>query len=52
MQRARKVGMRYGKPVIFNINTAEMPAEGFEFFVSENGIWLVETVPPKLLKVL
>lgn len=51
-ETARAVGTRYGKPVIFEIDTAAMRADGFEFFVSENGVWLVESVPPKFLKVL
>ena len=51
-ETARKVGMRYGKPVIFEIDTLGMLAEGFEFYVSVNGVWLVETVPPKFLKLL
>lgn len=50
-ETAKKVGMRYGKPVIFQIDTAAMNAEGFEFFVSANGVWLVESVPPKFLKL-
>jgi putative RNA 2'-phosphotransferase len=51
-ETARQVGRRYGKPVIFEIDTAAMLSEGFEFFVSANGVWLVEAVPPKFLKVL
>ena len=51
-ETATKVGMRYGKPVIFQIETAGMIAEGFEFFVSANGVWLVENVPPKFLVLL
>ncbi|HEX8370018.1 MAG TPA: RNA 2'-phosphotransferase [Pyrinomonadaceae bacterium] len=51
-ETARKVGMRYGKPVIFEIDTMAMLENGFEFFVSENGVWLVESVPPEFLEVL
>jgi putative RNA 2'-phosphotransferase len=51
-ETAKKVGMRYGKPVIFQVDTKAMLAEGFEFYVSANGVWLVETVPPKFLKIL
>ena len=51
-ETARRVGMRYGKPVIFEIDTSAMLENGFEFFVSANGVWLVETVPPKFLKIL
>ena len=50
-ETATKVGMRYGKPVIFQIDTVAMIAEGFEFYVSANGVWLVEYVPPKFLKL-
>lgn len=51
-ETARRVGMRYGKPIIFEIDTRAMQENGFEFFVSENGVWLVESVPPEFLKVL
>ena len=49
-ETARRVGMRYGRPVIFEIDAARMLATGFEFYVSANGVWLVESVPPKFLK--
>lgn len=49
---ARNVGARRGKPVIFAVDAAAMHKEGYEFFVSANGVWLVETVPPKFLRVL
>jgi putative RNA 2'-phosphotransferase len=51
VETARKVGMRYGKPVIFQIDTVTMIAEGFEFFISANGVWLVDNVPPQFLKI-
>ena len=49
---ARSVGGRRGKPVIFAVDAAAMRGEDYEFFVSANGVWLVETVPPKFLRVL
>jgi putative RNA 2'-phosphotransferase len=49
---ARSVGARRGKPVILAIDAAAMREEGYEFFVSANGVWLVDTVPPKFLRVL
>ena len=51
VQTARKVGMRYGKPVIFKVDTAKMLADGFEFLISANGIWLIENVPPQFLRL-
>ena len=50
VETARKVGMRYGKPVVFEINAAAMEKAGFVFYVSANGVWLVDSVPPHYLK--
>jgi putative RNA 2'-phosphotransferase len=51
-ETARKVGARYGKPVILEIDTAAMIAEGYKFYVSENSVWLADEVPAKFLRVL
>lgn len=45
-QTALSVGQRHGKPVILIIDTAQMSADGFQFYLSENGVWLTEHVPP------
>jgi putative RNA 2'-phosphotransferase len=29
-----------------------MAAEGHEFYLSANGVWLVESVPPQYLRML
>lgn len=50
VETARKVGIRYGKPVIFQIDTEKMRAEGFKFYVSANNVWLIESIPPKFLE--
>lgn len=47
---AIRVGARHGKPVIFEIDAAGMHRDGFEFFCSENGVWLVDEVPSKYLR--
>jgi putative RNA 2'-phosphotransferase len=46
---ARKVGARRGKPVILQVAAGEMHCGGFRFFLSVNGVWLTESVPPKFL---
>lgn len=51
-ETARNVGIRYGKPVIFKVDTEKMRDEGFKFYISENGVWLVAEVPPRFLEVL
>jgi|SRR5579884_44687 len=50
VETAHKVGARYGKPVVFEINAQAMAAAGFVFYVSANGVWLVDSVPPHYQK--
>lgn len=49
---ARKVGMRHGRPRVFEIASGPMHRDGLVFFCSANGVWLVETVPPRYLHLL
>lgn len=49
-ETARKVGVRHGKPVLYQINAKEMYHDDFEFFLSVNGVWLTKNVPVKYLK--
>lgn len=49
---ATKVGQRRGKPVILAVDAARMHADGFAFYRSANGVWLVDRVPPVYLRVL
>lgn len=48
---ARAVGIRYGEPVIFEVDTASMLETDFEFYMSTNGVWLIDSVPPQFLKI-
>ncbi|MBE9125058.1 MULTISPECIES: RNA 2'-phosphotransferase [unclassified Coleofasciculus] len=47
---AQKVGARHGRPVVFAVNAGAMHEEGYTFYCSENGVWLVEEVLPKYLE--
>ncbi|HSI83847.1 MAG: RNA 2'-phosphotransferase [Candidatus Methylacidiphilales bacterium] len=49
---AEKVGARHGKPLILSVATGRMHQEGHLFYHSENGVWLVHTVPPQYLTQL
>ncbi|MFM7405698.1 MAG: RNA 2'-phosphotransferase [Cuspidothrix sp.] len=51
MDTAKSVGMRHGKPVIFAINTPKMVADGYIFYCSANGVWLVDHVPYQYLEI-
>ena len=49
---AVKVGKRHGEPVIYRVLSGKMVADGFEFFLSENGVWLTKSVPAEYLEKL
>lgn len=49
---ARNVGKRHGRPVIFRIDARKMKEDGFVFFLSENGVWLIKQVPVRYLTEL
>jgi putative RNA 2'-phosphotransferase len=45
IETAINVGKRHGKPFVFEIHSEKMYNDKFEFFVSENGVWLTGKVP-------
>lgn len=47
---ARSVGGRRGKPVILRVAAGRMHRDGHAFFLSANGVWLTEHVPPEYLE--
>ena len=50
-ETAIKVGSRHGKPVVFKVYAGRMAEDGYEFFLSENGVWLSKNVPKEYLEV-
>jgi putative RNA 2'-phosphotransferase len=49
---AHKVGGRRGESVIFAVDAISMTNDGYHFYCSDNGVWLVEQVPSQYLKLL
>jgi putative RNA 2'-phosphotransferase len=47
---AQSVAKRYGTPVLLEIASGDMFADGYEFKISENKVWLIESVPSKYIK--
>lgn len=43
---ARVVGTRRGKPIILRIASGRMHRDGHVFYLTANGVWLTEHVPP------
>ena len=49
-ETAYKVGQRHGKPVVLKVHTGQMARDGFQFYLSENGVWLTGKVDAKYLE--
>lgn len=46
---AKNVGSRHGKPVVLTVKAGDMHRDGLLFYQSENGVWLMDHVPPVYL---
>jgi putative RNA 2'-phosphotransferase len=46
VETASRVGARRGKPAVLRIDAVAMHAAGHLFYCSDNGVWLVDAVPP------
>ena len=44
------VGSRHGEPVLYKVMADEMYLNGYEFYLSINGVWLTKSVPLQYLK--
>ena len=45
------VGSRRGEAIILEVDSAHMHADKFKFFQSKNGVWLIDEVPAKYIKI-
>ncbi|MCA9099918.1 MAG: RNA 2'-phosphotransferase, partial [Planctomycetales bacterium] len=52
METMLQVGMRHGKPVLLSIDAKRMHADGYEFFLTGNHVWLTDHVPSEYLGVV
>src|SRR5262245_32678335 len=52
IETATKVGSRRGRPVVIEVDAGGMANAGHEFYVSDNGVWLVDHVPKEFLTVV
>jgi putative RNA 2'-phosphotransferase len=44
-ETAKAVGSRHGKPIVLAVDAKTMQNAGFKFYLSENKVWLTDTVP-------
>lgn len=52
LDTAIRTGRRYGKPVVLEVNSESMISKKYQFYRSNNGVWLTETVPTDDFNVL
>ena len=50
IETAINVAQRHGKPFVFIVLAEQMYLDKFQFFLSDNGVWLTKGVPVKYLK--
>ena len=51
-ETAVKVGKRHGKPTVLTIMSAEMYKDGIKFYLSDNGVYLVDVVDIKHIRFM
>jgi putative RNA 2'-phosphotransferase len=49
LDTANAVGKRRGAPVILTVRARDMNAAGHDFYLSANGVWLADFVPPQFV---
>lgn len=46
---AISVGKRHGSPIVYEVLSGKMERDGYDFYLSANGIWLTKMVPVRYL---
>ncbi len=49
LESAKSVGRRHGKPIVLEIDAKGMQEDGYDFFLSDNEVFLTKYVPPEYL---
>ncbi len=49
LEVANTVGKRRGQPVILTVSAQQMKVGGHHFYISANGVWLTDLVPPQFI---
>lgn len=50
-ETARRVTRRLAEPVVLRVRAGEAALAGVAFYVSDNGVWLAEFIPPEYVEV-
>lgn len=52
VETARTVGKRHGKPILLQVDSNKMYNDGYDFYLSDNKVWLSNYIPAKYIKQL
>jgi putative RNA 2'-phosphotransferase len=52
LSMAHQVGGRRGKSIVLAVNALLMESNGYDFYCTDNDVWLVDEVPPQYLQLL
>ena len=47
IKTAINVGSRHGTPYVIKVDSKKMHADGYKFFLSNNGVWLTDRILPE-----
>ena len=50
LETAKVVGSRHGSPAVLFIKAGQMHRDGYRFFLSDNGVWLTDSVPVQYIE--
>lgn len=50
-ETAITVGRRHGRPVVLTVDALRMHREGYVFHLSDNGVWLVDSIPTAYFEI-
>lgn len=48
---ALDMGAAYGYPCVYQVYSKKMHEDGYHFYETDNGVWLIEVVPPEYISV-
>ncbi len=51
-ETALSAGERYGLPILLKVDAERMHNDGHVFFLSTNGVWLTDAVPPQYISIV
>ncbi len=52
VKTASAVGSRHGLPIVLRIDSDKMFSDDFTFYLSDNGVWLTDFVPPQYITIV